>query len=349
MDILDALDALDRGGPEGAAILPSIAHHLDNPHMRQALACRLAMADGRDAEALAMFAQAALLGHAERSGFLGTLVQGRGAHRRAIAFLARNEVARTGCPVGALQGLLFYLLDARAWSMADIPWPLDNARLADPALPRMPPACRDVVARLIATGHAEGPPTPMAGGEIAPADGDALFNLARMLRPRRILEIGFAKGLSTLHLMAGAGDALERHTVVDPLQYSAYRRNGVRNVTAAGFGDKLRLIPAPSHVGLPRLLAAGEGFDLIFIDGCHSFETTLVDALYADQLSEPGTIVAFHDWTMEPVFAAIEFMRSNRYYGGLTAAHVLITRRNLARFNQEQAYVPFATLRGTEP
>ncbi|MBF0304325.1 MAG: class I SAM-dependent methyltransferase [Alphaproteobacteria bacterium] len=267
-----------------------------------------------------------------------------GGMRRIAGILHRDGVHRTGGPLSGLLGLFHQTIYIRGWTVTK-PWPLDNSRMLEPVQDRMPQACRDLVRRINETGQGMGEPTPRVGGEVPWDDGTVLFNLVAQTRPRRILEIGFAKGMSTLFMLS-ASDSIESHTVIDPLQGSAYRHNGVKNVTQAGYGDKLRLIEMPSSLAMPMLLADGETFDLIFIDGSHCFEHTIMEALFADLLAEPDTLVAYHDYHMQPVYAALEFMRSNRGWSGVLASDVVIMRRDRAQANMQDNYTPFATARG---
>jgi hypothetical protein len=38
----------------------------------------------------------------------------------------------------------------------------------------------------------------------------------------------------------------------------------------------------PSFLAMPRLLARGAKFDLVFVDGWHTFDFTLLDMFYAE-------------------------------------------------------------------
>lgn len=305
-----------------------------------ALSCHLALCEDRSDDAMRWLAKITEVSQLD-TFFHGLTVLG--GLRRVAGFLHRAGAERAGGMMAALLGLCHQSIYLRDWTATEA-WPLDNSLLSQPVGGRMPRASHDLARRISETGQGMGDATPIAGGEVPWQDGTVLFNLVAQLRPRRILEIGFAKGLSTLFMLS-AWDGVESHTVVDPLQWSAYRFNGVKNVTAVGHGDKLRLIQSPSSLAMPRLLADGESFDLIFIDGSHCFEHTIMEALYADLLAEWHTLVAFHDYHMEPVFAAIEFMRLNRGWAGLVAADVAILRRNRAKPNLQDNYVPFSTAR----
>ncbi|MBF0332204.1 MAG: class I SAM-dependent methyltransferase [Alphaproteobacteria bacterium] len=342
MDLTPILKRLRHGDHAARAEIEALCRQFPEDAHLLAARFHLAMRDGDESGAAALAEQIASRDAAEVTAWVNALLY-LGGHREAIAVLERRGCLSGGGPMQALLGLLLNVPYLRAYALDPAAWPFDPTRLTEPALPRMPEPCRGLVARIVTTGHGEGPATPQAGGEVTAADGDVLFNLAQAIRPRRTLEVGFAKGLSTLYLLSGGAGAIERHTVIDPMQRSAYHYNGVRNVTAAGHGDKLRLMEMPSQVALPRLLSTGEAFDLIFIDGNHSFESAFVDAFHADQLSEPGTILAFHDCVTKPVGAVLDFMVTNRGYEMLERGNVAILRRVRATWNGEEHWVPFRT------
>lgn len=91
--------------------------------------------------------------------------------------------------------------------------------------------------------------------------GRLLEMLVRMLRPRRVLEIGTFTGYSALSMAAGLEDGAELHTVEVDDELEEFIRSYFNR---SEHGHKIRL-----HIGsaleiAPRL---GGEFDLVFIDG----------------------------------------------------------------------------------
>ncbi len=91
--------------------------------------------------------------------------------------------------------------------------------------------------------------------------GRLLEMLVRMLRPRRVLEIGTFTGYSALSMAAGLEDGAELHTVEVDDELEEFIRS---YFDRSEHGHKIRL-----HIGsaleiAPRL---GGEFDLVFIDG----------------------------------------------------------------------------------
>ena len=91
--------------------------------------------------------------------------------------------------------------------------------------------------------------------------GRLLEMLVRMLRPRRVLEIGTFTGYSALSMAAGLDEGAELHTVeVDDEQEEFIRSYFARSP----HGDKITL-----HIGSALEIAPklGGEFDMVFIDG----------------------------------------------------------------------------------
>jgi predicted O-methyltransferase YrrM len=152
---------------------------------------------------------------------------------------------------------------------------------------------------------------------------EILGELARTHAARRILEIGMADASSTLALLEATRD-LDGATVVsiDPFQFadppgaSGYgiQGRGVANVGAAGFAGRHTCIAEPDYLALPDLVRRGAVFDLVVIDGYHSFESTLLDFIYADKLLRVGGLVAFHDSALPAVYKAVRYVMTNTAY-----------------------------------
>jgi predicted O-methyltransferase YrrM len=160
-----------------------------------------------------------------------------------------------------------------------------------------------------------------AHSHIPRAECELLYRAAAAARPRVAVEVGMAFGLSTLCLCdalkkANAGAAEPpRLIVMDPAQHDAtWQGLGLHLVERAGFGALVEFHERTSQQVLPELVARGCRAQLAFIDGYHTFDHTLVDFFYVDQLLEPGGVVVFDDLDYPSVHAAARFVLSNRDY-----------------------------------
>jgi hypothetical protein len=139
-----------------------------------------------------------------------------------------------------------------------------------------------------------------------------LYDLCRTLKPERTLEVGMAYGFSTLYILAALHDVgTGIHTAIDPWQNELWRDVGLISGTALGKGQ-FRFLQETSIAALARLGTSAEKFDLIFIDGDHRFDGTLVDFTLAAELCPIGGSILFDDPWMPAVRTVISWINSNR-------------------------------------
>lgn len=145
---------------------------------------------------------------------------------------------------------------------------------------------------------------------------EAIYNTVRKHRSRRVLEIGLASGISTLSILQALAENGDGGSLVsiDPFQSTDGRNAGVNHVEQAGFKDRHRAIEEFDYVALPKLLAAGERFDLVYIDGNHDFEYAVFDYFYADLLIPVGGLVGFNDCGWRSVHAALKQIPPRQRY-----------------------------------
>lgn len=169
-----------------------------------------------------------------------------------------------------------------------------------------------------------------------PGEYEVLLGLLARFAPRRTLEIGMANGGSAVvlcgyHAKASAGG---RHTAVDPYQSApppnGFAGAGIAAVRAAGHGDILTVIEEPNYLALPRLVVEGAKFDLVLIDGWHSFDYAFVDYFYADLLLEVGGVMVFHDTGWPSVEKVCRFLEANKPYERLSPP-TAVEMKSLAR------------------
>ena len=115
--------------------------------------------------------------------------------------------------------------------------------------------------------------------------GKLLEMLVRMLRPKRILEIGTFTGYSALSMAAGLEDGafIDTCEVDDELEMIAsdfFERSGL--------GDKIR-----QHIGSALEIAPklGEQYDLVFIDGDKREYTVYYEMLFEHNLVHSNSFI----------------------------------------------------------
>ena len=115
-----------------------------------------------------------------------------------------------------------------------------------------------------------------------------LFRLVRSQPAAQIVEIGRFHGGSAF-LFAVAGDADSRVTSID----IAPKDDELLRVALkkSGLAHKVKLLVGDSHTGEAR----ADFYDLIFIDGDHSYEGVLMDYEHWKRAVKPGGYLAFHN------------------------------------------------------
>ncbi len=140
-----------------------------------------------------------------------------------------------------------------------------------------------------------------------------------------ILEIGLANASSAIVILEEIfGVPNSSLTSIDPFQndpvelnndsYRGYAGQGVLNIHNAGFACKHELIEELSYLALPQLVRQKKQYDLILIDGYHSFDYTFIDYFYSDLLLKDGGILIIHDTNWQTVYPVCKFILENKDY-----------------------------------
>lgn len=139
---------------------------------------------------------------------------------------------------------------------------------------------------------------------IAPLGEEFLF-----AKPLRLLEIGsYEGGSATWYVRYMLSHPNSTLTCIDP--WSVEIRNGLNsslvwdtfniNIQATGRADRVRVIRSDSLVALARLVADGEQFDFIYVDGSHALVDVVADIALSWKLLAPGGVMALDDVPWRP-------------------------------------------------
>jgi caffeoyl-CoA O-methyltransferase len=122
---------------------------------------------------------------------------------------------------------------------------------------------------------------------VSPNEGKLLYLLARLVRPRRILEIGTLGGYSTTWLARALEPGGRLVTLELEPHHAAVAR---RNLDRAGVGGAVEVRIGPGAAALRAMIAAREEpFDAIFIDADKEGYPEYLDLSL--RLSRPGTLL----------------------------------------------------------
>jgi predicted O-methyltransferase YrrM len=133
------------------------------------------------------------------------------------------------------------------------------------------------------------------------------FAIASAVRPRTYLEIGTRFGYSTVAVARGS-EELKRVVSCDLQTYDnpyllSSQEIAERNLRSSGFAGETRFISDDSR-RLAQHIAA-ELFDLILVDGDHSYEGCRSDILTCYEMLGPRGILMIDDLDQPPVFSAV--------------------------------------------
>ena len=151
-----------------------------------------------------------------------------------------------------------------------------------------------------------------------PIQGRHIYNLIYQNRFQRTLEVGLAMGASAVWICQAHKDLglHGTHVAIDPNQTSQYENIGRILVQRSGLESHMSVMEMTSYRALPKLLEevlAGrqQRFHLIYIDGWHTFDYTLVDFFYADLLLETNGVIVLDDIKHKPVQKCLKYIEKN--------------------------------------
>jgi predicted O-methyltransferase YrrM len=149
---------------------------------------------------------------------------------------------------------------------------------------------------------------------VNPIEGRYLYDCVKDNLYNRVLEIGCAYGTSGLYFTQAfqdnnLDDAKLRS--IDPMQSTMWMGIGKLNIERANLGKYFKLIEEKSYLAMPLLLNAKKKYDLIFIDGMHLFDYTLLDLFFADQLTKVGGLILLDDIRHRGVNKAYNYILKN--------------------------------------
>jgi predicted O-methyltransferase YrrM len=147
---------------------------------------------------------------------------------------------------------------------------------------------------------------------ISESEATSLYQVVRTLAPEVSVEVGLAKGASTVTILQALKDigrpAL--HHVLDPFQESEWKGAGLEMVRRAGLGEYMKFHQAFAEEVIPSLPA----IDFAFIDASHLFDISLLEFVLCDKKLRVGGIIGFHDLWMAAQQKLLRFILTNRHY-----------------------------------
>lgn len=131
----------------------------------------------------------------------------------------------------------------------------------------------------------------------SPGIGATYSWLARLKRPRRLVEIGTAFGISGMYWLAGLTDNPVAHLFTfEPNEtWTRFAERNLRSVS-----DQFTLVRAPFDEGFASAWHSSERIDIAYIDGIHTRETVLSQIEILRPWLSPGALVVLDDIDFSP-------------------------------------------------
>lgn len=158
--------------------------------------------------------------------------------------------------------------------------------------------------------HARGGRTLPLDSNVSREEAERLYAVVAGLRPSASVEVGLAKGVSTLAILKALSDSGGGvHHVIDPFQ-ADWGDSGLEMVERSGLGAHFRFYREFPE----RVIPALDAVQFAFIDASHLFDLTLMEFILVDKKLAVGGVVGFHDMWMPATQRVVRFILQNRKY-----------------------------------
>ena len=125
---------------------------------------------------------------------------------------------------------------------------------------------------------------------------------------------------------------------IDPNQKTEWNSEGLKILKKFDLNKNHKLVEKKSYVALPELLEkhGDSTFDFIFIDGFHTFDTTLLDFFYSNLLLKVGGIIIIDDALHVGVSKCINYIDTNcNYYKKLESSKTIASYKKIKDDDRE--------------
>ncbi|KHD10424.1 hypothetical protein PN36_02465 [Candidatus Thiomargarita nelsonii] len=153
----------------------------------------------------------------------------------------------------------------------------------------------------------------IAGG-ISKMEAHILATIITQNNVKKSVETGVANGISTLAITQAIALNQGRHYGIDPVQFQEHQGVALTLLEQHQLLENFTLCHGPTHIEAPKLLDKNERFELVFIDGMHTFDYKFIDSFYGDLLLDVGGFLVFHDLLLPSVKKLFRFIKAQNKY-----------------------------------
>lgn len=147
-------------------------------------------------------------------------------------------------------------------------------------------------------------------------EGIEIFKIIKQYKPKKVVEIGFATGISTLFILC----ALDKNATlfsIDPYQKIQWNKFGLINVN--NLLEELNLSKSMHNFiedySINFFNRTNELYDLVFIDGDHSYNGTMTDLIGSNKILKKNGLMIIDDVLHYDVKKALSnFLEKNNNY-----------------------------------
>ena len=145
-------------------------------------------------------------------------------------------------------------------------------------------------------------------GSLWTVEGKVLYALIRLLKPKKVMELGIHHGASTCHIAS----ALQKNRPLGKVTSVDLNANA-GDMIPVSLSKRVNLLNADGLTALEKAL--DDSIDFIFEDMDHSFETGKAVAELAQTKLKPGGLLVVHD--------AMHWLVGRDIRNGLMAGHIV--------------------------
>ncbi len=162
-------------------------------------------------------------------------------------------------------------------------------------------------------------------GSISRHQANFIMEIVKTRKLCKCVETGVAFGVSTIAICQALSELEKmgqecKHWGIDPCQYSEFNGSAIAALHSCGLDHLFELLEGVSHIMLPKLVEQGVRVDMVFVDGWHTFDYTLIDVFLADKMLRPGGILMMHDMQMPSKQKVLGYLNSHRKYRRLAGS-----------------------------